>query len=122
MKKNVVGFLNDHVLQKNRHHYFFEFMKYFSKVGRQYVKNLKIIKSRDFDLHLLSAEIDSGLWGKPLYNTLSAVSFEHDIDNKEVDNVQSRFELNDMNFRQMFNSKLVVELFKPKMKKMPSFK
>jgi len=44
------------------------FLKYFSKLGRQYIRTLKSENNQDFDINIYSAEIDSGLWDVPMYS------------------------------------------------------
>jgi len=65
---------------------------------------------------MLSAEIDSGLWDTPKYTILSHLSGDNDIENLDVDNVETRIEINEGNFSEIFNHELVVGLFKTRLK------
>jgi len=48
-------------------------VRYFSKLGRQYLRNFKLVRKKDFDINVLSAEIDSGLWDTPKYSILAHI-------------------------------------------------
>jgi len=50
---------------------FFDFMKYYSKLGRCFVRNLIATTLIDFPLDLFSAWIDEGLFGTPIYSIAS---------------------------------------------------
>jgi hypothetical protein len=69
VKKNVRSFINDHVLVNRRIYPMLTFIKYYSKLVRQYIRVYKLKEKKDFPIDLFSAQIDSGLWSKPRYKT-----------------------------------------------------
>lgn len=65
-------FMNNSFLNTQwRAHYFIQFTKFLSKISRNYLRSIKLRSSDDFDLMILSASIDDGLWSTPKYVVLS---------------------------------------------------
>jgi hypothetical protein len=81
VKKNVRDFVNSRVLSRSRGTIFLRFVAYMSKISRQYLRNLKLINKKDFDLEMFSAEIDDGLWDKPRFSIFSHLLRDDDIEN-----------------------------------------
>lgn len=69
-----------------------------SKLGRQYLRNIKLNQNRDFGLYVFSAEIDEGLWDKPRFNLMSYLENSNDIENLKIDNALLRFKEYEGNF------------------------
>jgi len=53
---------------------YYRFLRYYAKLGRQYIRNLKKYLNIDFPLIVTSGAIDEGLFGKPVYTALSLMS------------------------------------------------
>ena len=62
--------------------WYFRSLRFFSKLGRQYIRNFKQQGKVDFNLKLLSGAIDQGLFGKPVYNPLHCFDFPYAIENQ----------------------------------------
>lgn len=96
-----------------------QFIRYFSKLGRQYLRNLKIDKNQDFELTLLSAEIDSGFWSIAKFATLHHLIKHRDIETQISDNVTQRLAINEGNFMEAFDYDNVTSILGNNLSKMP---
>ena len=94
------------------------FIKYCSKIARQYIRNYKYIEKKDFTIDIFSAQIDSGLWDKPRYNPAQFV-LDKKIENERIDNVNARFIHNEANIMEIFNFDLITSIFKDQLKRLP---
>ena len=83
------------------------------------IRNLKINQNRDFELNILSAEIDEGLWDKPKYNLFSFIKNENDVDHLKTMNAGIRFNNYEGNFEEALNYNNMISLFPNKFKNMP---
>jgi len=81
VRTNVREFINEQVLHKNRSSTFIQFAKHLSKLGRQFIRNIKLQTTSNFNVGILSAEIDYGLWDKPKYSIFSFIVKFEDIEN-----------------------------------------
>lgn len=61
------------------------YLRYFSKLARQYLRNLKAKKMKNFNIEILNSEIDNGFWDIIL---IENENVQGDIENqKNVENV-----------------------------------
>jgi len=90
-----------------------------SKLSRQFLRNLKLLKKVDFDINIFSAEIDNGLFDKPRFSLFSHLQKVDDIEFLEVDHVLVRINLYEGNFRDAFDYSLITQMFPKKFSKMP---
>jgi len=67
LRKEIRRFINCHVLRNQIQIQLQSFLRYFAKLGRQYIRNMKIQSNKDFNIKILSAEIDHGLFASPDY-------------------------------------------------------
>lgn len=120
LKQSNRVFLTEHVLNRDREIYFTRLINYFSKLLRQYIRNIILQEdNKNFNINILSAQIEEGIWGKPKYSILSHLVVEEDIDNMVIDNPISRFNINEANFSEVFNYELINTLYKKQIKTMP---
>lgn len=52
------------VLVNNRDHYLGAFLRYLSKLSRQYLRNFIAGSLNDFNINILSCNVDNGFWDK----------------------------------------------------------
>ena len=109
VKKPLRLFLNNQYLKSSqRQFYFIQFVKIMSRIGRNYLRNLKFSNKEDFDLMILSASIDNGLWGPPKYTVLAIRDQQNTYFSE---NVEQKFDTIKSNFMEALKLDLLKKVF-----------
>ena len=93
------NFINSTVLLGKRTQVLDKYFDFFALLGRKYVRDLKMSENQDFDLEILSAEIDEGLWNPGHDRKLEI--------NDDIYKSYEKFSIHEINFLQAFDTDLI---------------
>ena len=115
--KNESEFITTNILQGNtRAHYFVIFVKVMSLISRKILRSIKVHTGSDFQINILSAQIDEGLWTEPKYSVLGSLQKSNNIhDSEDLSKPEALFDCYFENYLKAFDLELLKSILPQKL-------